>query len=352
MLQKDQFSADLLGDLRQFLLPEVIPVKGHLGARHRHQLNGAYPSATYYYDAEANVAVTSYGWCDYTSPGTAGRKHGDPITVKDGLRLILALQAEGKDLVPGVLDSTNKLKSGTEGPFRVIAPQKFVGPPDQASTATKQDVKWPYDANADHNAGFSSKSATIIKVEPLPAGTTDIDVLEAGWSYIDQGKIVIYGALDQLTLVFPADGAKNVPWKGLSMIWNRVTDPADPAAQITYTVEYTKENPGLGHWTRIAAADAVAKPLYAGAGVVVLLGALGMMALGGSRRNRRLLGIVVILAIMGVTIASCGSGDNNPGSRASQTVTLQANTQYYWRVTADGPSSHNVSAVSSFTTEP
>ncbi len=135
------------------------------------------------------------------------------------------------------------------------------------------------------------------------------------------------------------------------MIWNRVTDPADPTAQITYTVEYTKENPSLGHWTRIAAADAVAKPLYAGAGVVVLLGALGMMALGGSRRNRRLLGIVVILAIMGVTIASCG-GDNDPGSRASQTVTLQANTQYYWRVTADGPSSHNVSAVSSFTTEP
>ena len=314
-------------------------------------VNGTYPAATYYYDGEANTAVTAYGWCDYTSPGNAGRKHGDPITVANSLRLILALQADGKDLVPGVLDSTNRLKSGTEGPFRVIAPQKFVGPPDQASTASRQDVKWPYDSTADHNAGFCSKSATIIKVEPLPAGTTDIDVLEAGWSYIDQGKIVIYGALDQLTLVSPADGAKNVPWKSVPLIWNRVTDPADPAAPITYAVEYTKENPNLGHWTRISTASATAKPLYAGAGMVVLFGALGMMALGGSRRSRRLLGVVIVLAMVGATIASCG-GDNDPGARASQTATLEANTRYYWRVTADGPSSHNVSAVSSFTTQP
>jgi hypothetical protein len=324
----------------------------NVGSSYAPFVNGTYPAATYYYDVEANTATTSYGWCDYTSPGNAGRKHGDAIAVADSLRLILALKADGKDLVPGVLDSTNKLKSGTEGPFRVIAPQKLVGPPDQASTATKQDVKWPYDANADHNAGFCSKSATIIKVEPLPAGTTDIDVLEAGWSYIDQGKIIIYGALDQLTLVSPADGAKNVPWKGVPLIWNRVTDPADPAAPITYTVEYTKENPNLGHWTRISAASAAAQPLYAGAGMVVLLGTIAMMAMGGSRRSKRLLGVVIILAIVGATFVSCGGGDNDPGSRASQTVTLEATTQYYWRVTADGPSFHNVSEVSSFTTEP
>jgi hypothetical protein len=48
----------------------------------------------------------------------------------------------------------------------------------------------------DHNAGACSKSATIIKVEPLPPGTTDIDVLEAGWSYVDNDKVIIYGAID------------------------------------------------------------------------------------------------------------------------------------------------------------
>jgi hypothetical protein len=37
---------------------------------------------------------------------------------------------------------------------------------------------------------------TIIRVEPLPAGTTDINILEAGWSYVDNAKIIIYGAID------------------------------------------------------------------------------------------------------------------------------------------------------------
>ena len=52
--------------------------------------------------------------------------------------------------------------------------------------------------NGDHNAGFSSRSVTIMKVEPLPEGTTDIDLLDAGWDYIDQGKIVVYGAINPL----------------------------------------------------------------------------------------------------------------------------------------------------------
>jgi hypothetical protein len=38
----------------------------------------------------------------------------------------------------------------------------------------------------------------MIKVEPLPAGTTDVDTLEAGWNYVDQGKILLYGAIDPL----------------------------------------------------------------------------------------------------------------------------------------------------------
>jgi len=55
---------------------------------------------------------------------------------------------------------------------------------------------WPYDVNADHNAGFSTRTTTIIKVEPLPEGTTDINLLEAGWPYVDDAKIVVYGAID------------------------------------------------------------------------------------------------------------------------------------------------------------
>jgi len=157
-------------------------------------VNGTYPQAIYYYDPVADLAKG--GWCDYSSPGNAGRNNGDAIEVKGGLRYILALRASGKDLVPGYLDSTNKLASGTEGPFRTVTPQKFVGPPDQPSNKNNPSLIWPFDSTLDHNAGFSSKSATIIKVEPLPEGTTDIDVMEAGWNYVDTGKIVVYGDID------------------------------------------------------------------------------------------------------------------------------------------------------------
>ena len=154
-----------------------------------------YPPAIYYYDLQADVDQNpDYGWCDYSAPSCAGRSNGDVIAVTGGLKAILAYKREGAYLDPGVLNDENKLDG--EGPFRVVVPQKYVGPPDQSSKSDEQAVLWPYDYNLDHNAGSCSRSATLIKVEPLPAGTTDIDILEAGWSYVDQRKIVIYGSID------------------------------------------------------------------------------------------------------------------------------------------------------------
>jgi hypothetical protein len=291
-------------------------------------VNGTYPAATYFYDPTADKA--NGGWCDYSSPGAAGRGSGDPIEIEGGLRLLLALRAEGKDLVPGALDSTNKLKSGTEGPFRVITPQKLVGPPDQASTASDPNRLWAYSDGADHNAGFSTKSTTVIRVEPLPAGTTDIDVLEAGWSYIDQEKIVVYGALEQLPLVHPADGGRT-PFRRVTLTWTRVRDP-DPAAKVAYTLEYTSGDPVTGPWTATTVETASLMP-----------------ALGP--------GASFLTALMGeAMLPACSGGwdDLLPGfgrrSVVSETVRLERHTKYHWRVTADGPNSHNVSPVWSFTT--
>jgi hypothetical protein len=154
-----------------------------------------YPPASYHYDLEADVEQNpDYGWCDYSAPGCVGRSHGDPIYVEGGLKAILATKHNGTPLIPGVLNDENKLDG--EGPFRVIVPQKYPNAPDQSSRSGIQDVIWPYNEEWDHNAGSCSKSATIIKVKPLPPGTTDIDILEAGWAYIDQEKIVVYGAID------------------------------------------------------------------------------------------------------------------------------------------------------------
>ena len=152
---------------------------------------GTYPSVSYQYDPQADKAKG--GWCDYSSVSCIGYKHNDPINVQGGLKLILAYKRDNEDLTPGVLSPDNKLDG--EGPYRVIVPQKTPNPPDQESTATDQDVIWPYKSDWDHNAGASTRAATIIKVEPLPEGTTDIDLLEAGWQFVDQGKIIIYGAI-------------------------------------------------------------------------------------------------------------------------------------------------------------
>lgn len=158
------------------------------GAAESYQIYGTYPAATYYYDAQATA------WCDYSSPYCAGRSHGDPITNSNGLLALLAYQRDGAYLDTGILGADNKLDG--EGPFRVVVPQNIIGPPDQSSRSDDQNVIWPYNENGvDHNAGACSRTVTFIKVEPLPEGTTDIDVYEEGWQYVDEQKIVVYGAI-------------------------------------------------------------------------------------------------------------------------------------------------------------
>jgi len=154
-----------------------------------------YPPATYYYDNDADQSKNpDYGWCDYSAPSCSGRAHGSSIQVTGGLKALLALKRDGANLDPGLLNGENKLDGS--GPFRVVVPQKYPEAPDQSSKSDFQAVIWPYENAWDHNAGSCSRSATILKVNPLPEGTTDINVLEAGWSYIDQEKIIVYGAID------------------------------------------------------------------------------------------------------------------------------------------------------------
>jgi hypothetical protein len=148
---------------------------------------GIYPMARYHFSAPAAA------WCDFSAPSCVGRKSGEVIRVAGGLRMILALKREGSPLAPAVLSNGNKLDG--EGPYRVIVPQKSPSPPDQSSQALEQDVSWPYRSDWDHNAGSSTRSVILIRVEPLPPGTTDIDIAELGWKMCDEAKIVIYGAI-------------------------------------------------------------------------------------------------------------------------------------------------------------
>lgn len=148
---------------------------------------GGYPQAVFRWTPQL-AAV-----CDGSAPSCAGRRYGAAIRVRGGLRLLLALRREGVPLAKAVLGKENKLDG--EGPYRVIVPQKVPSPPDRSSKEPAAAGPWPYRPDWDHNAGSSTRAATMIRVEPLPPGTTDIDVMEAGWRFIDEEKIVVYGAI-------------------------------------------------------------------------------------------------------------------------------------------------------------
>lgn len=193
---------------------------------------GPYPEAGYYYNGEADQDITPYGWCDYSAPSCLGRVHGDPIHNEGGNRMLLAVTRDGSYLQPGELNPSNKLDG--EGPYRIVPPQKLPGPPDQSSTSGQQLVIWPYDRNADHNAGAASRSATIIKVEPLPAGTTDIDTLEAGWNFVDEKKIVVYGAIDPVPTIISKMAGLTGMIKDLD---NKVFKKPAPVLKLALVVE-------------------------------------------------------------------------------------------------------------------
>jgi hypothetical protein len=201
--------------------PSLYPVKGPYPAEPQ--------DIVYHYDEQADMAVNENGWVDYSSLSNAGRSNGDLIP--DTLKMILAIMREGGYLDPGILNDQNKLDG--EGPFRVVPPQKVPSPPDQPETRTNDTIIWPYNSDWDHNAGYSSRTVTMIRVEPLPAWATDIDILEAGWSFVDQNKIIVYGALDSAATLDPdisinlwrAQFAGNV-YQGTLTLWSNPSDPA------------------------------------------------------------------------------------------------------------------------------
>lgn len=157
-------------------------------------IEGIYPQASFFYNAEAD-------WVDYSAPGCIGRTNGQLISVTNGLKMILAYKANGAYMEPAYQDDDDKLNG--EGPFRAVPPQWNPGYPDrQATSDTPYAEPWPYDPDeihTDHNAGFSARGVTAIRVDPLPEGTTEYDwrnsQTDGGWGLLEEEKIVIYGNL-------------------------------------------------------------------------------------------------------------------------------------------------------------
>jgi len=157
----------------------------------QYDVMGPYPQGYYY----GGLDFVNYSY----DPGYPYDGH----IIPDKLYMMLGYLREGDPLEIGKLvpDPKNpgRLALQGEGPYRLVVPQKIAGSPDRPSTASPVGDGWDYDSNKDHNAGFSVRSVSAIRVEPLPAGTTDFAWTEGGWNLVDKARVVIYGAIDPCT---------------------------------------------------------------------------------------------------------------------------------------------------------
>lgn len=110
---------------------------------------------------------------------------------------------DGDPLTPGKINATT-LKLDGEGPYRLVPPQKIAGSPDRGCKETAVGDGWDCDNNKNHNAGSSARTVAVIRVDPLPDGTTDFNWYEGGWNLVDRAKLVIYGAINPRT--YPVEG--------------------------------------------------------------------------------------------------------------------------------------------------
>jgi len=167
---------------------QTFPIKS---SGTQYNVKGPYPQGTY------------YGGLDFVNYSFIPNKLVDGDQIPDELYMLLGYLRNGAPLAKGKINPAT-LKLDGEGPYRLIPPQKIAGSPDRPSTASPVGDGWDYDASKDHNAGFSARCVTAIRIEPLPAGTTDFAWTEGGWNLVDQSRVVIYGGIDPQT--YPVTG--------------------------------------------------------------------------------------------------------------------------------------------------
>jgi len=141
---------------------------------------------------------TFYGGLEFVDYGIAFGCLENGDLIPDKLYMVLAYSRDGDPLTTGKINPTTLSLDG-EGPYRLIPPQKIAGSPDRSCKAGTPQLGDGWDCDSthkEHNAGYSARTVTAIRVDPLPAGTTDFNWYEGGWNMVDRAKLVIYGAID------------------------------------------------------------------------------------------------------------------------------------------------------------
>ena len=164
------------------------------------QITEQYPDHRFYPGFGAEDLGTDCAFVEYPDE-TYGLAYGDWIGAELGHEQwhILAYEREGLPLESCYLDPVTGRIEG-EGPFRNIIPPGSMtddfNTPDRGKNVDVSGCtlpEWNYDYDKDHNAGSMVKGAVIIRINPMPEGCEEFDIINGGWAMIDAAVILIYG---------------------------------------------------------------------------------------------------------------------------------------------------------------
>ena len=112
--------------------------------------------------------------------------------------LLLAFERDGKPLDIAQYEKGTGRLTG-EGPYRLVKPQRSMagdaskpGRPDRSVKSKAFGDGWDFDKALDHNAGSCVRGATVIRINPMPAGIEEYD-WKNGWPLVSEKEIVIFG---------------------------------------------------------------------------------------------------------------------------------------------------------------
>ncbi len=171
---------------------DVISLDGYMTTFSIEQLRRSYRQAA----PAMGLDQKTLGECGWVRYGARNLKEGIPLPDAD---ILLTYEANGEPYPPSSITGENRL-SGS-GPFRVAAPQMInPGIPDLSSRATaacveKLPAKFHYNRDYEKNSDYCAKAVVAIRVNPLPAGTMDIDWPRLAAKAIAEKSVVIFGAL-------------------------------------------------------------------------------------------------------------------------------------------------------------
>jgi hypothetical protein len=150
----------------------------------------------YFYAAPGNIKDKEKVLVKYPASIPSGVVDGKEIPMTPWL--LLAFERDGKPLESAQYEKGTGRMAG-EGPYRLVIPQRNVagdvskpGRPDRSVKSKVFGDEWDYSKNLDHNAGSCVRGATVIRINPMPAGYEEYD-WKNGWPLVDGKQIVIFG---------------------------------------------------------------------------------------------------------------------------------------------------------------